>query len=364
MSEQRKQAVNTSTIITFDTCSHSLDIGLWRLFPWMFVLADIPCDFLVADFFAAFDLLVDCRQSSLHDQATNLTDRGISSSDASCQLALPGSDPENPFRQLLAKYPALTLPNFNASIPPHDVVHHIRTIDPPVFSRPQPSRACTSCFRQDFAGVLFGRSVFSKIHLVRAFHQIPIAPEDVSKKAVTTTFGFFQFLRMPFRLRNSSKTFQRFVDRVLYGLPFVYAYIDDLLVVNSTTEEHLEHLATVFDRLQQFGVVLNPSKCVLGVPSLEVLGHLVDSQGIRPLPSKVAAIRDFALSTSKRQLQRLFGMVNCYRRFLAKCADNILHLTSLLSGSKRNLELTPAALTPFGQVKALLADDTLLTHFL
>ncbi|BHF75781.1 hypothetical protein SprV_0501887800 [Sparganum proliferum] len=135
-------------------------------------------------------------------------------------------------------------------------------------------------------------------------------PEDIPKTAVTTAFGLFEFIRMSFSFRNASQTFQRFIDHVLRGLPFVYAHIDDLLVASRNEEEPHEHLTLVFNRLDKFGVVINPSKCVLGVPSLEFLGHQVDSEDLRPLQSKVEAIRHFPPPTSKPQSQRFLGMAN------------------------------------------------------
>nr|VZI17993.1 unnamed protein product [Spirometra erinaceieuropaei] len=140
---------------------------------------------------------------------------------------------------------------------------------------------------QDFAGAIFTKAVFSKIDLVRAFHQIPVAYEDNPKTAVTTPFGLFEFVRMPFGLRNVVQTFHRFHDHVIRGLPFVFAYIDDLLVASRNEEEHKDHLVLVFDRLDKFGIVVNTSKCVLRVPSLEYLGHQVDSEG--PLELTVEA---------------------------------------------------------------------------
>ncbi|BHF78219.1 hypothetical protein SprV_0602133100 [Sparganum proliferum] len=89
---------------------------------------------------------------------------------------------------------------------------------------------------------------------------------------------------------------------------------------------------------------------------------LVDSEGLRPLPSKVEAVRNFPPPTSKRQLQRFLGMVSFYRRFLPNCADLMLPLTNMLSGPKGLLELTVEALTAFEKIKNSLADATLLTH--
>jgi hypothetical protein len=190
--------------------------------------------------------------------------------------------------------------------------------------------------------------------------------EDIPKTAVITPFGLWEFLKMPFGLKNAGQAFQRLMDGILMGIDFVFIYLDDLLVASVNEADHLKHLAMVFNLLAENGLILNREKCVLGVSELNFLGHKVSTSGIEPLPDKVEAIFDLPQPTTKLALQSFLGMVNFYRRFLPRFAAKIQPLHDAVAAATREKRKTlvwsAECTTAFQLAKDALRSYKVLAH--
>jgi len=143
---------------------------------------------------------------------------------------------------------------------------------------------------QDSTQNLAGKTVFSTIDLVRAFHNIVIHPDDRKKTAIITPNGLYHWNRLPFGMRNGPSSFQRFINTVLGDLPFVFCFIDDVLIYSNNTDKHNEHLKIVFQRLTEYGLTINLEKCSFYVSEAKFLGHTVTKDGFQPNDDRIQYI--------------------------------------------------------------------------
>ncbi len=171
----------------------------------------------------------------------------------------------------------------------------------------------------------------STLDLFSGFHQIPMSEEDVEKTCFTTIFGNYNYKVMPFGLCNAPATFQREMNRIFLPLigKCMFVYMDDLVVFSPSLEQHIEDLQNVFNIIKENGIKANLSKCHFLKKEVEVLGHVLSTEGVKPVSKKVEAIAKWEAPTNITQLRSFLGAIGYYRKFIkdfAKLAHPLFRL--------------------------------------
>ena len=157
---------------------------------------------------------------------------------------------------------------------------------------------------------------------------------------------------MPFGLVNAAVTFQRLMEIVLSGLARdkCLVYLDDVLVIRKSLEEHNQNLEKVLERIREAGLRLKPKKCRFAQTVVEYLGHIVSAAGVCTDPKKVEAVSDFLPPIDVKRLRSFLGLASYYRRFV----PNFAKVAHALTKKDMPLTWTPECQLVFERLKALL----------
>lgn len=171
----------------------------------------------------------------------------------------------------------------------------------------------------------------SSLDLQSGYWQIPVHSEDREKTGFITPFGVYHFNRMPFGLRNAPSTFQRMMDRFKISLARInlLVYLDDIIIRSSSFEQHLHDVKTVLEKLGEYNLRVNRSKCRFACTSIQYLGHLITPLGIVTDPKKTEALSNLPPPTNVKQLLSFIQACSWYRRFIPKFAEIAKPLTDL-----------------------------------
>ena len=238
---------------------------------------------------------------------------------------------------------------------------------------------------------------YSSTDMAGGFFSIHLTPSDMPKTAFSTPFGHFEWKVLGMGLTNSPAVFQKAMNSVFLPLnseptdnqsstpgsaqkngsnysnhsskanpltkqrPFCLIYLDDLLIMSRTKEEHIIHIRKVFETLRKHRLTIKPSKCHFFKSQIKYLGHIVSANGIAVDPAKIKPILDWPFPTNTLGLQQSLGSANYWRKFIPNLSRIAAPLYKLVKKSTKFIK-SPECELCFDTIKQLLTSPPVLAY--
>ncbi|XP_058445471.1 uncharacterized protein K02A2.6-like [Malaya genurostris] len=182
---------------------------------------------------------------------------------------------------------------------------------------------------------LHGAKWFSTIDLKSAFFHVVL---DESCRHLTNFFSgeaMYRCCRLPFGLCNAPDIFQEIMQStILSGCKGVVNYLDDVLVMGKTEEEHDDNLNEVLKRFQNHNVNINMDKCAFRQQSVIFLGFKLSEEGWSIENAKIQAIKNFRKPETQAEVKSFLGLINFIEKFIPQRADRTRYLRELAKADR------------------------------
>lgn len=204
---------------------------------------------------------------------------------------------------------------------------------------------------------------FSVMDLHSGFHQIPLSKESRPVTAFSTESGFYQWKVLPFGINIAPASFSRMMTIAFSGLgpKKAFIYMDDLIVIGMSENNHLNNLKSVFEMCRENNLKLNPEKCDFFKSEVTFLGHNCTSDGLKPNPNKIDSINLYPRPINKEEVTRFHAMANYYRRFIPNFSTISLPLTNLRK-KRIQFKWTEECENSFQEIKKRLISSPILAY--
>ncbi|UYV75474.1 K02A2.6-like [Cordylochernes scorpioides] len=203
---------------------------------------------------------------------------------------------------------------------------------------------------------------YSVLDAKSAFWQVPLSENTSKYLVMSTPFGRYRFLRLPFGISSAPEIFQKIMHKIFCDIPNVVCYIDDLLIWGNSIEDHNSTLKKVLDLARESRLKLTLNKLQMATGEVTFLGHTISHEGILPDQDKVRAIQNMQIPKNKQELQRILGNVTYLAKFIPDLSSNTSNMRNLL---KKDIiwNWNIAADKELNFIKTLLTSPPVLRHF-
>ena len=216
---------------------------------------------------------------------------------------------------------------------------------------------------EEASQLLATNKFFSSLDLYSGYLQLPLEKSSQEKTAFTVGTEHYEFNCLPFGVTNGVANFQNLIN-IIFGdiqMEKILCYVDDILIIAKTFEEHLARLDIVLGRLVKAKLKLKPKKCSLLKTELIFLGIVISVDGIWPAERKIGAIQEFQTPKTRKQLRSFLGLTNFFKRFIENYALVAAPLYDLTS-DKTKFIWTGKMEEAFIKLKELLLCPPILRH--